>query len=109
MTFFKVVVCGSVLLLFSVSAQAQGNGYYGAGALAQLNADTELEGSPSFTAHVINLMLGYRYSNSLSAEARYGFGVNSSSDNCVNFKLTMQPVFWLSLVFSLKMPFNQKG
>ncbi|RUO73231.1 porin family protein [Idiomarina ramblicola] len=86
MTFFKAAVCGSAFLFFSVFSQAQDSGYYGAGALAQLNVDAELDGSPSFTPHVINLMLGYRYNNSLSAEARYGFGVNSSSDNGVKFE-----------------------
>ncbi len=86
MTFFRAAVSGSAFLFFSVFAQAQDSGYYGAGSLAQLNVDTELEGSPSFTPHIINLMLGYRYSNSLSAEARYGFGVHSSSDNGVKFE-----------------------
>jgi hypothetical protein len=86
MVFFRAVLLGSVFLFFSGLTQAQDSGYYGAASLAQLNVDTELEGYPSFTPHVVNLMLGYRYSNSLSAEARYGFGVNSSSDLGVKFE-----------------------
>lgn len=86
MKFFKAVLCASTFLFFSVFAEAQDSGYYGAASLAQLNIDTEFEGSPSFTPHVVNLALGYRYSNSLSAEARYGFGVHSSSDNGIKFE-----------------------
>jgi len=86
MVFFRTALLGSVFLFFSALSQAQDSGYYGAASLAQLNVDTELEGTPSFTPHVVNLMLGYRYSNSLSAEARYGFGVHSSSDRGVKFE-----------------------
>ncbi|MDV6314861.1 porin family protein [Idiomarina sp. HP20-50] len=86
MTFLRTILAGTAFLLFSVFAHAQDSGYYGAVSLAQLNVDSELIGSPSFTPHTANLMLGYRYSNSLSAEARYGFGVHSSSDKGVKFE-----------------------
>lgn len=86
MKFLIVTLFGSMFLLFSGLVQAQDSGYFGSASLAQLNIDTELAGSPSFTPHTVNLMLGYRYSNSLSVETRYGFGIHSSSENGIKFE-----------------------
>lgn len=84
MTAFRVMILGSAML--SVSAFAQDSGFYGAAAVTQLNVDAQQPAALSFSPHALNLIAGYRYSNSISAEARYGFGVRSSSDQGVKFE-----------------------
>lgn len=89
MTVFRAMILGCAVFsvsVFNTSAWAQDSGFYGAGSLTQLNVNAQKAPALSFRPHTLNLMVGYRYSNSISAEARYGFGVRSSSDQGVKFE-----------------------